>query len=260
MGPTNARMPRAGRSDDLSPEVVLGHAQGRPVGISRRRRVFRLRQVTRTMRRQGQIRLHHFGLYIDPGLWGHTVEVLIYDDRLRMEGAERLLVSYPCGYDTRQRRITAIAHAPRHPGHQRPALQLVVFALEIVRMVWRMPLYYRAPWPRQALQARQLALFGHFTSEIGLLGTFGVQIRGHDARMVSMRKRPNWDAFVDPAIAHAVKILNQFGIQTDESCQGGEGHSYPEPPVRFYGNRYKGVRAFTIARQHGLRVTSLRRI
>jgi hypothetical protein len=37
------------------------------------------------------------------------------------------------------------------------------------------------------------------------------------------------DAFLDPGIAKAVKILNKFGIQTYESCQGGAGHSYPEP-------------------------------
>jgi hypothetical protein len=70
----------------------------------------------------------------------------------------------------------------------------------------------------------------------------------------------DWDAFLDPGIAKAVKILNKFGIQTYESCQGGAGHSYHEPTVRFYGDRYEGFRAFTIAKQHGLRVTSLRRI
>jgi hypothetical protein len=71
---------------------------------------------------------------------------------------------------------------------------------------------------------------------------------------------PNWDALLDPGIAKAVKILNKFGIQTYESCQGGAGHSYPEPTVRFYGDRDEGFRAFTIAKQHGLPVTSLRRI
>jgi hypothetical protein len=75
-----------------------------------------------------------------------------------------------------------------------------------------------------------------------------------------MKKTPDWDAFLDPGIANAVKILNKFGIQTYESCEGGDGHSYPEPTVRFYGDRYEGFRAFPIAKQHGLRVTSLRRI
>ena len=41
------------------------------------------------MRQQGQIRLHNFGLYIDPGLWGQTVDVLMYDDAVRIEQAEQ---------------------------------------------------------------------------------------------------------------------------------------------------------------------------
>ena len=39
-----------------------------PVEPVRLRRVFRLRQQTRQVRQQGQIRLHHFGLSIDQGL------------------------------------------------------------------------------------------------------------------------------------------------------------------------------------------------
>jgi transposase InsO family protein len=158
------RQDAQGRIYYLSPEVVLGHAQGRPVGISRLRRVFRLRQVTRTVRQQGQIRLYNFGVYVDRELWGHTVEILIYDDMLRIERAEHLLAIFPCCYDTRQRRITAIDHAQRHQYHQVQVIQLVLFTLEIVRTVWRMPLYHRMPWPRQALQARQFILFGDFTS------------------------------------------------------------------------------------------------
>lgn len=46
----------------MSPEVVLGQAQGRPVEATRLRYVFRLRQVQRRVRAHGQIRLHHFGL------------------------------------------------------------------------------------------------------------------------------------------------------------------------------------------------------
>jgi hypothetical protein len=97
-----------GRIYYLSPEVMLGSAQGRLIDPSRLWRLFRLRQLTRLVRQPGHIRLHHFGLYVDPGLWGQTVEVLIYDEALRIEQAEHLLVSYPCVYDTRQRRITAV--------------------------------------------------------------------------------------------------------------------------------------------------------
>jgi hypothetical protein len=74
----------------------------------RLRRLFRLRQLTRVVWQPGHIRLHHFGLSVDPGLWGQTVEVLIYDETVRIEQADHLLVSYPCVYDPRQRRITAV--------------------------------------------------------------------------------------------------------------------------------------------------------
>jgi hypothetical protein len=57
-----------GRIYYLSPEVILGNARGRAVEPSRLRRVFRLRQLTRQVRLQGQIRLHNFGLYVDHGL------------------------------------------------------------------------------------------------------------------------------------------------------------------------------------------------
>jgi hypothetical protein len=68
----------------LSPEVILGNARGRAVAPARLRRVFRLRQLTREVRQQSQIRLHNFGLYVDHGLSGQTVEVLIYDEAMRI--------------------------------------------------------------------------------------------------------------------------------------------------------------------------------
>jgi hypothetical protein len=35
-------------------------------------------------------------------------------------------------------------------------------------------------------------------------------------------------------IAEAVNILNDAGIETFESRQGGDGHRFPEPTIRFY--------------------------
>jgi hypothetical protein len=78
------------------------------------------------VRQQGQIRLHNFGLYIDQGIWGQTVEVLIYDDAVRVEQAEHLLVSYPCVYDTRQRRMTAVDGTGRQQYHCVQVVQLML--------------------------------------------------------------------------------------------------------------------------------------
>jgi transposase len=148
-----------GRIYYLSPEVILGNTRGRAVEPARLRRVFRLRQLTRQVRQHGQIRLHNFGLYVDRGLSGQTVEVLIYDEAMRIEQAEQLLVSYPCIYDTKQRRITAVDGTGRQQYRQVQVVQLMLWALQLVRAVWRMPRYRQPPWPRRASQAPQIGLF-----------------------------------------------------------------------------------------------------
>jgi hypothetical protein len=148
-----------GRLYYLSPEVILGNARGREIEPARLRRIFRLRQQTRQVRQQGQIRLHNFGLYIDQALWGHTVEVLMYDDAVRIEQAEHLLVSYPCVYDTKQRRITAVDGTGRQQYRDGPVVQLMLWTLELMRTVWRMPRYRQTSWRREALQTPQVGLF-----------------------------------------------------------------------------------------------------
>jgi transposase len=148
-----------GRIYYLSPEVILGSTQGRMIDPGRLRRLFRLRQLTRLVRQPGHIRLHHFGLAVDPGLWGHTVEVLIYDDAVRIEQGDHLLVSYPCVYDPRQRLITAVDAQGRQQYHQVPMVQFMLFTLGLIRSVWRMPLYRRVPKAQRALAALQPNLF-----------------------------------------------------------------------------------------------------
>lgn len=65
---------------------------------------------------------------------------------------------------------------------------------------------------------------------------------------------------LDPGIEPAVLALRAQGVETFESCEGGEGHCYPEPTVRFHGEFSEGFRAFSIALQAGLTVTGLRRV
>ncbi len=64
---------------------------------------------------------------------------------------------------------------------------------------------------------------------------------------------------LDIGIARYVEVLNENGIETFESCQGGEGHAYPEPTVRFHGRQGEGLRAVAICVAHGFRVAALRR-
>lgn len=69
-----------------------------------------------------------------------------------------------------------------------------------------------------------------------------------------------FDPPLDPGIKRAVEILFSHGIETYESCEGGPGHSYPEPAVRFHGDRSEGFKALAIALQHALPVKCIRRI
>lgn len=64
---------------------------------------------------------------------------------------------------------------------------------------------------------------------------------------------------LDKGIRRAVDILRASGIETFESCEGGPGHSYPEPTVRFYGTPEAGWRAVAICFAHGLPIAQLRR-
>lgn len=65
---------------------------------------------------------------------------------------------------------------------------------------------------------------------------------------------------IDAGIAREVRVLWENGIETTESCQGGQGHPFPEPTVRFAGGQAEGFKALAIARENGLKVTALRRV
>lgn len=78
--------------------------------------------------------------------------------------------------------------------------------------------------------------------------------------MESNLNTSTYDPPLDIGIAAAVDMLRAAGIETFESCEGGPGHAYPEPTVRFYGDRAEGFKALAIAIQRGLPVTGLRRV
>ncbi len=121
----HTRQDDQGRLYYVSPEVMLGNAKGRLVEASRPRRVFRLRQLTRQVRQYGQIRLHNLGISVDQSLWGQPLDVLIDAEALRIEQAEHLLVSYPCVYDTRVRRITTVNEQGRQQYRDFQVIQLM---------------------------------------------------------------------------------------------------------------------------------------
>src|SRR5579859_1751142 len=65
---------------------------------------------------------------------------------------------------------------------------------------------------------------------------------------------------LDPGIRKAVERLQASGIETFESCEGGPGHSFPEPTVRFHGTPEAGWRAVGICLAYGLPILFLRRV
>ena len=64
---------------------------------------------------------------------------------------------------------------------------------------------------------------------------------------------------LDPGIARAVKTLRDAGVETFESCEGGEGHAFYEPTVRFGGGPEAGWRALAVCLAYGFPVRRLER-
>ena len=71
---------------------------------------------------------------------------------------------------------------------------------------------------------------------------------------------PEVDLPIDPGIRYAVLVLRAGGIETFESCEGGPGHAFPDPTIRFHGGAWVGYRAFAVAMEHDLPVLELRRV
>ena len=65
---------------------------------------------------------------------------------------------------------------------------------------------------------------------------------------------------LDAGIAPIVLIFRQAGIETFESCEGGTGHPFPVPTIRFHGGRGDGVCAYSVAMNHDLPMVELRRV
>lgn len=73
---------------------------------------------------------------------------------------------------------------------------------------------------------------------------------------------PCWNELeprLDKGIKGAVRILMEAGIPTTESCEGGEGHAWGEPTIRFQGGPEMGFLAYAVALYHGLPVSEIRR-
>lgn len=64
---------------------------------------------------------------------------------------------------------------------------------------------------------------------------------------------------LDRGIKRAVELLQAAGVETFESCEGGRGHAYPEPTVRFHGSYAAGYHALAVCLDYQLPILALRR-
>lgn len=74
-----------------------------------------------------------------------------------------------------------------------------------------------------------------------------------------MRLSARWLPELGPGIAPYVDALRAEGVETFESCEGGDGHAYAEPTVIFAGEREEGFRALAVALRHRFPVQAVRR-
>jgi hypothetical protein len=70
---------------------------------------------------------------------------------------------------------------------------------------------------------------------------------------------PAVDMELDPGIRRAVLILRSAGVETFESCEGGGGHAFDVPTVKFHGDAWAGFKAFAVAMENGLPVRRVQR-
>jgi hypothetical protein len=83
-------------------------------------------------------------------------------------------------------------------------------------------------------------------------------LRGDPARIQAAQQLV-FEPPLDGGIKDAVLVLVANGVETFESCEGGAGHSFREPTIRFEGQGSEGLRALSVALENGLPVFELRR-
>ena len=71
---------------------------------------------------------------------------------------------------------------------------------------------------------------------------------------------PATDLDLDPGIRRAVLVLRSARIATFESCQGGPGHAFPDPTIKFHGSAWEGYRALAVAMEHDLPVLRMQHV
>jgi hypothetical protein len=75
-----------------------------------------------------------------------------------------------------------------------------------------------------------------------------------DPEVLRKAREPAFEPPVEGGIRDIVIGLIANGIETFESREGGPGHSFPKPTVRFEGGPSEGLRAMAVALENGMPV------
>lgn len=75
----------------------------------------------------------------------------------------------------------------------------------------------------------------------------------------SLVKSDKWYSHLDPGIRFAVRVLHARGIETGQSCEGGDGHAYDHPTIDLQdgSRRPAGFAALAALEDYGLGVHSI---
>lgn len=68
------------------------------------------------------------------------------------------------------------------------------------------------------------------------------------------------EPLLDPGIRAAVLAMRAAGIDTFASCDGGEGHAWPEPGVRWRGPEWQRYVAARATSEAGYKVKEVRQV
>lgn len=80
-----------------------------------------------------------------------------------------------------------------------------------------------------------------------------------DPQTIQEAQELHFEPPLDEGIRDIVITLARNHVETFESCEGGRGHSFSEPTVRFEGSSAEGLRALSVALENGLPIARLRR-
>ena len=82
----------------------------------------------------------------------------------------------------------------------------------------------------------------------------------HDLGMPTLPFSDWYETPLDKGIERVVRMLRYHGVETVQSCEGGEGHAFIEPTVRFIGEKGEGFRVLGIALSMGFPVKCVRKV